>query len=254
MMNNQSISIEQIIAKLDNDFNLDNSDWIPRIAAWTIEVLSILKCTKKEIKTEVVVISDKIGTLPNDIDFRVAKLYDENGCEIKNIEDDLKCCRGFNPVGRDEQIAIPIDPTDSLTDYVTTSRLRPKFKCNRGYIILNNRQFELNFNTDKVTVKYKAIKTYYSETYGCDLPVVPNNYLLLDCITYYCMYKILCRGYKHPVMNLGASQYGTNPYFMWQHLKDEAKRSVIIDEQGEVVDDGGQWRKSFFNFTFNPKD
>ena len=68
------------------------------------------------------------------------------------------------------------------------------------------------------------------------------------------MYKILCRGHKHPVFNLGASQYGTNPFFMWNSLKDEVRRSVIIDEQGEVIEDGGQWRNSFFNFTFNPRD
>lgn len=252
MMNNQNISIEQVIAKLDNDFNLDNSDWIPRISAWVIEVLHMLKCTKKEIKTKKIKVVDKIGCIPVEIDFDKVKMYDENGCKINNMEDDLRCCK--TTIGRGEQIAIPIDPTDALTDYVTTNKLRTRFKTNRGYIKLNNKQFELNFNTDFVTIKYESIKTYFSDNYGCELPVIPNNYLLLDCITYYCMYKILCRGYKHPVMNLGATQYGTNPYFMWQHLKDEAKRSVIIDEQGEVIDDGGQWRKSFFNFTFNPKD
>ena len=54
-------------------------------------------------------------------------------------------------------------------------------------------------------------------------------------------------------MNLSATQYGTNPFFMWNKLKDEAKRSVMLDEQGEVIDDGGMWQRSFFNFTFNPR-
>lgn len=58
------------------------------------------------------------------------------------------------------------------------------------------------------------------------------------------MYKMLCRGYKHPVFNLNASQYGTNPYYMWTQLKDKAKASTINDSQR---DDNGEWRKFFIN-------
>ena len=105
-----------------------------------------------------------------------------------------------------------------------------------------------------IIIKYKNVVTYHSDLYNCDLPVIPNNGMLIEAIGYYCMYKILCRGHKHTVMNLSATQYGTNPFFMWNHYKDEVKRSVIIDAQGEVVDDGGLWRESFFNFTFNPRD
>ena len=47
-MNEKYRPIEHIIAKLDNDFNLDNSDWIPRIAVWTIEAMSQLKCLATE--------------------------------------------------------------------------------------------------------------------------------------------------------------------------------------------------------------
>lgn len=257
-MNSQNISIEQVIAKLDNDFNLDNSDWIPRIAAWVIEALSILKCTRKEYKKETIIIQDRIGTLPVEIDFSKVKMYEVEGCEIKNLEYELRHCDcecKQSYIGRDEQIAIPIDTTKYPTEYVTTSRNQLRGCCkNRYYTPLDNKRFELNFDTNEVIIKYLAIKTIHSNTFNCELPEIPNNYLLLDAITYYCMYKILCRGVKHPVMNLSASQYGTNPFFMWQQLKEEAKRSVIISEQGEVIDDGGQWRKSFFNFTFNPKD
>ena len=55
---------------------------------------------------------------------------------------------------------------------------------------------------------------------------------------------MLCRGYKHPVFNLHASQYGTNPYYMWEQLKSKAKASVINSQQGE---DNGEWRRFFLN-------
>ena len=75
--------------------------------------------------------------------------------------------------------------------------------------------------------------------------------MLIEAIAYYCMYKMLCRGYKHPVFNLNASQYGTNPYYMWNQLKDEAKRSVIAG----VVDDADAdlFRSNLFVNTFDPR-
>lgn len=264
MQNNQNTNIEHIIAKIDNDFNLDHSDWIPRVAAWVIEALSILKCTKTECKTQKILVKDKIGYSQCDIDFDTIRMYDENGCEIYSLKETMYCgCSpstgeftSSNTVGRDEQIALPVDASQYPTDYVTTSRLKSRKASvsSRYYVPLGSNKFELNFNANYITIKYKAVKTYHSDVYGCDLPVIPNNGLLIEAIGYYCMYKILCRGHKHPVMNLSASQYGTNPFFMWNHLKDEARRSVMFDEQGEVVEDGGLWRESFFNFTFNPRD
>ena len=250
MQKQPNTNIEHLIAKIDNDFNLDNSDWVPRIAAWVIEALSILRVTKTEEKREELIVEGK--TVHSDIiNFNKAKFYTTCGCEIEEMKWG-KC--GCSPVGRDEQIAIPIDPSNHLTDYITTSRLKGIRDCRKQYIKINNNTIELTFDTDKIVAIYKAIVTEHSELYNQDLPVIPNNGLLLEAVAYYCMYKILCRGQKHPVFNLGASQYGTNPFFMWNSLKDEVRRSVIIDEQGEVIDDGGQWRKSFFNFTFNPRD
>lgn len=266
MQNNQNTNIEHIIAKIDNDFNIDNSDWIPRVAAWVIEALSILKCTKLEKKRIKLKVEDKIVNLCN-IDIDRAKFYDEDNCRLESIDDimnagGIRCgcslttgkINNFNIVGRDEQIAIPIDSSKYPTEYVTTSKQKINKNYNKYYIKICDHQIELNYDAEYIFVEYNGVKTYYSETYKSELPVIPNNGLLIEAIGYYCIYKILCRGYKHPVMNLGASQYGTNPFFMWNNLKDEARRSVIIDEQGEVIDDGGLWRNSFFNFTFNPRD
>lgn len=256
----QNTTIEHIIAKIDNDFNIDHSDWIPRIAAWVIEALSILNCTPKQFVTEKVRVQDKIGYLRCPVNFNEIKMFDENDCEIINLTNSKSC--GCFPstgkinnsvVGRDEQIAIPEDPKNVSGDYITTSKRKNSYIA-KGFIPLSNNKFELTFNANFVKLKYQTIKSYFSSTYNCELPVIPNNGLLIEAIGFYCMYKILLRGHKHPVMNLQASQYGTNPYYTWLQLKDEAKRSVIINSQGDVVEDGGQWRKAFYNFTFNPED
>jgi hypothetical protein len=62
---------------------------------------------------------------------------------------------------------------------------------------------------------------------------------------------MLTRGYKHPVFNLAASQYGTNPYYTWTQLKEEAKRSVINQNLNDL--DSHIFRSAFFVETFDPK-
>ena len=56
-MNKNLSSIETIIARLDNDFNIMSSDYIPRVGAWCIDAMNeigILQYEEKETTIEVV--------------------------------------------------------------------------------------------------------------------------------------------------------------------------------------------------------
>lgn len=264
----QNTNLERIIAKIDNDFNIDNSDWIPRVGAWAIDAMSMLNCLRTEIKRISLPVEGNIVYGANDIFNCTFKVYDKNGCEIKSAKGNLNRCCSFkgelqqtdttdttdfviNPNAR-EGVTQAITINDTKGDRYNYVEFTNKHIC-KNYVKIDNNKLELNFNTDLVIVEYTAIATYKSEVYDCELPVIPNNGLLIEAIAYYCLYKLLCRGYKHPVLNLHASQYGTNPYYIWLDLKDKAKRSVIIDKQGNLFDDGGIWRSSFFISTFNPK-
>ena len=269
MINNSKITIEHIIAKIDNDFNPDNSDWIPRVAAWCTDAMSQLKVLNKVDKAVKYTVKDKIVKSPCCFD-SIIKVLDENGCEIKKA-DGANWCEGCtSSTGGVEQSSANQDcnPNGSKTrevvynpdakeDVVFTTHVNtiierdrhnvkvinviPNIK--RSYIVSGN-TIELNFNTSFITVVSKQVETIYSDYYKCEIPVIPNNGLLAEALAYYCMYKMLCRGYKHPVFNLHASQYGTNPYDMWMRLKDKAKTSVINDNQG---DDNGEWHRFFIN-------
>ena len=120
--------------------------------------------------------------------------------------------------------------------------------------MIDNNKIELNFNTNCVQAEFDYIQTEMSSTYGCELPVIPNNGVLLEALTYFCMYKMLTRGYKHPVMNLAASQYGTNPYYMWLQLKEQAKRSIVNDKiDRDIADNSRMFRSGLYIDTFDPK-
>lgn len=272
MYNSQNTNIERIIAKIDNDFNPDNSDWIPRVGAWCIDAMNMLKVLRKEKKRIKLIVKDRIAYSSCPIEKYNIKVYTEDGCIIKEASINTKCnCSSStgSQIYSDSAMTTGIVINDNIQedivhaetvntkDYPNRYNVKHYNKINNieyNYVWVDVNKLELNFDTNCIYVEQEAIVTQKSKTYGCELPVIPNNGLLIEAIAYYCMYKMLCRGYKHPVFNLHASQYGTNPYYQWVQLKDEAERSVIIDNQGEVIDDGGVWRNSFFNFTFNPRD
>lgn len=267
--------MERIIAKIDNDFNPDNSDWIPRVAAWTIDVLQMLDVLQTEKKRRKLVVKGRIAYSDCPLDTDDMKVYDSNGCEIEEAGKGLSCCSPFtgdestaeasNLIELSKTMAYDESGADTVSDYsvftettknssvMTHDVTNYKFgKGNtRNYVVLDNKKLELNFDTNYVVVETNEVKTCRSEVFGCDIPVIPNNGLLIECIVAWCMYKMLCRGFKHPVMNLTSIQPFNNPYVAYTQLKDKAKASVINNMQGDI-NDGGLWRSNFYIETFNP--
>lgn len=279
MQKETDTNILRIIAKLDNDFNIDNTDYVPRVAAWVMDALSILKCTPTEIKERTIPIINRIGYLDCCVDVDTIKVFDKNGCEVKKLTKASKCGynNSVNPSTGSKKESDDIKISDTLSHNVNSnpvyvgglstpagmdennaelhnvSEIYTNGSNNdKHFIPLGKGVLELTFDTDEITVQYEGIKTMTSEEFGMELPVVPNNGLLIEAVTYYCMYKILCRGVKHPVFNLAASQYGTNPYHLWTTMQEKVKRSVMFDAQGNILEsDKDLWDSSLALFSFD---
>ena len=92
----QNVDMKRIIGKVDNDFNLSESDWIPRAAAWIIDALSQMKCLPMAKKTRRLQIVNRIGIFPCQLNATDIKVFDDYGCEIKQLEANNSCCNsGF---------------------------------------------------------------------------------------------------------------------------------------------------------------
>lgn len=278
-LNNVNTNVERIIAKIDNDFNPDNSDWIPRIGAWCIDAMSMLNCLPTVKKKEKITVNDKIAVSACPINDINIKVYDSNGCEIKEASNS-KCSCGDSSTGgvqQSETTELSIsallyetdNPIANAPDYIVAETLNAdkewpgRYRINefnyangnnkeRNYVVVDCNKIELNFDTDCIIIEYDAIKTE-TTSLGYELPVIPNNGLLIEALVYFCMYKMLCRGYKHPVFNLQASQYGTNPYYIWLQLKEEARRSVISNRFDSDDDITKILRSNFYINTFDPR-
>lgn len=273
MQNKTVTNIDRIIAKIDNDFNPDNSDWIPRVGAWCIDAMSMIDCLATKRVKQKVPVKDRIayiGCPINDVDI---KIYDKcnrlikelNGCDCLSTGDEQSS--STTEVTNTISIHNTDSPVGRAPDYLIAETINDKSWPGRynvhevnykdkniipNYVITNNNQIELNFDTDYIIVETNVIETTKNE-FGYEVPVIPNNGMLIEALTYYCMYKMLCRGYKHPVFNLNASQYGTNPYYEWNKLKDEARRSVINNQFDSDENITKILRSNFYINTFDTR-
>lgn len=279
MQNNVNTNLERIIAKIDNDFNPDNSDWIPRVGAWCIDAMSMLNCLCTIRKKETITVKDRIAQSNCPINNSNFKVYDNNGCEIKEAKKASSVC-GCSSTGRVQEsettelstsagLYKTANPISNAPDYLIAETLNAdkewpgRYRVNEyylgernveehNYVVVDCNKIELNFDTNCITIEYDAIKTEPTSL-GYEAPVIPNNGLLIEALVYFCMYKMLCRGYKHPVFNLQASQYGTNPFYIWNQMKEEARRSIIANKVNTDSEITKILRSNFYINTFDPR-
>lgn len=243
-MNKQLITVERLIGKIDNDFNPTDNDWIPRVGAWVIDALSQLKCLPMEIKHRKVKVEDRLAIFDCPINKDGLKVYDKNGCEIPELKKYSCGCNSQNYI--EESIAITNNDKDINNRHIVLNIINPK---GRNYIITGCNKIELNFDTDFIEIESFEVITYYSDTYNCYLPFVVDDGKLLEALSYYCMYKMLTRGLKHPVFSLSGPE-SVNPYIQWTINKSNAAASAKIALQEY---NGKGWNNFFYNSTFLPR-
>lgn len=260
----QHIELQRLIGKIDNDFNLSESDWIPRVAAWVTDALSQLKVLPMEKKRRTLEVSERLAQFPCEINATDLHVYDIYGNEIANGADD-KCNKGVTTTstsscgcsiqshsslrgGSNTEIAVIDDTNKDGINFMKVGTVVTPYNGRRFWVQGNT--IELNFNTDSIQVETYETATYYDDYYDCYCPYIYDNGLLLEALAWYCLFKYLSRGSKHPVYDLKSQNPYTNPFAQWTLLKNKAKTSVLND-MSKGVDDG--WNNFFYNSTFLPR-
>lgn len=258
------IDMKRLVGKVDNDFNISESDWIPRVAAWVIDALSQLKVLPMEKKRRKLEVSERIALFPCEITAHELRVFDKYGNEIANGADD-KCFgvsrESNNPNSCNcEQSAISSTGGFQQTIGVTNPTAKdsaaatilgtvvPSVGNHKFYLSGNN--IELNFNTDEIIVESLEVATYHDDYYDCEVPYIYDNGTLLEALAWYILFKYLSRGSTHPVYSLKSSSPYTNPFAQWTLLKNKAKTSVLND-MSKGSDEG--WNNFFYNSTFLPR-
>ena len=244
-LNNQ-LTLQRLIGKIDNDFNISESDWIPRVAAWTIDALSQMKVLPMERKRRKLEVSNRIAQFPCTINAEELRVFDSNGVEIPafNREKDCKCPKSTIP-STGEQIAITNPHAPNGWE---TTQVADIVNPNGRNFILDGNNIDLSFDTDSITVETFEVATYHDDYYDCECPYIYDDGILLEALAWYCMFKYLSRGSKHPVYDLKSPSPATNPFIQWNTLRPKAAASV----KGKLTNTEG-WNNFFYNSTFLPR-
>ena len=245
------ISMTRLVGKIDNDFNISESDWIPRVAAWVIDALSQLKILPMERKRRELEVSERLAQFPCEITAHELKVFDKYGNEIKNGFEDKCGCRKItisSMGGVEETIGVTdVNAKDSASSTVLAKRVIPD---DNRYFYLQGNTIELNFDTDKIIVESYEVATYHDEYYDCEVPYIYDNGTLLEALSWYVLFKYLSRGSSHQVYDLKSQNPNTNPYIQWLSIKNKARTSVLND-MTKGTDEG--WNNFFYNSTFLPR-
>ena len=240
-LNNQ-LTLQRLIGKVDNDFNIAESDWIPRVAAWTIDALSQMKVLPMERKRRTLEVSDKIAQFPCTLTAEEIKVFDSNGCEIPAYKKESGCGCKSNISSTGEQIGVTVNGWETVQAATIVNT------ANRNFI-LNGNNIELNFDTDSIDVESYEVATYHDDYYDCDCPYIYDDGLLLEALAWYILFKYLSRGSKHQVYDLKSNSPVTNPYIQWNTLRPKAANSV----KAKIGSSSDGWNNFFYNSTFLPR-
>ena len=244
----KQVQLSRLIGKVDNDFNLSESDWIPRVGAWVTDALSQMKCLPMERKRRTLEVSSRIATFPCELNTTELKVFDTRGCEIPALNSNNRCgCSGLGTKNPNSEIAI--FDSENKTGINTMEIANIVTASNRNFVVAGN-NIELNFDNDSIVVESYEVATYYDEYFDCEVPYIYDNGKLLEALSWYILFKYLSRGSKHTVYSLTSPNPVTNPFTQWNTLRPKAEMSVKIDLAKETE---RGWRNFFYNSTFDPR-
>lgn len=240
------LPLERLIAKIDNDFNISESDWIPRVAAWTIDALSQMQVLPMERKRRKLEVSDRIAQFPCEMNATELKVFDKYGNEVYELNRNNSCdCSSFKKNGSQE-IAVIDDTNKTGVNYMDVRTVVPNI--NRNFV-LDGRNIELSFDTNEIEVETYETATYFDDYYQCEVPYIYDNGLLIEALAWYVMFKYLSRGSKHTVYSLSSNNQVLNPYIQWSVLRPKAMASV----KTAISKSKDGWNNFFYNSTFLPR-
>lgn len=190
----QLTSCKEIIARLNNNFDIDFTDWITRAPLWIADALHSMEMVSAYEEVSLpLTIENYYVSLPND------------------AVQDIKRILG---VAYNKQLLIRLNvinpyklPKTNIRTYSSET-----YNIKNGYITTSIEEGEIILFYERVAVEYDEQRMIY-------FPLVPNDSVIQQAIEWYLIYCILRKGHKHSTYSLESNNPYTNPALMWEKEK-----------------------------------
>lgn len=197
----QLVSSKEIVARLENDFDVDHSDWISRAPLWIANALDILQfMSTYEDKYIDLTVENYIVQLPDDAPQDIRRIL---GVEYEGFL--IKRLNVINPIKQ---------PTVS-SEYSTLET----YSIKNGYIVTS-------FEDGTIRLYYQSPAIEWDINNQVYWPKVPANSIVQTAIEWYLLVCMLRRGYRHPTYSLDSKSPFTNPAIMWESEQKKARNQV----------------------------
>lgn len=207
MPNFNFISGAEVIARIDNKFTIDFSDWIMNAPLWILNGL--------------LEIDSPISLIEAHTQIEITDFFAELPIGVKGIN-----YISFNGVRLPHVSSMARKTDETPTDYVGP------YYTHRG-----GNSIETSFKEGFIELYYKQISTTLSPELGIQIPDVPDNIFLIQALANYIMMQLLIKGYKHPTLNLRDNSPYLNPGMAFDKYTLQARNSLgamTYDERVEV--------------------
>lgn len=208
-----TVDSREIIARIENDFNIDYAGWIGRAPQWIADCLGDIEifAELQPVQHCYQVVDYKLK-LPCNLDVLEAVKYNGERLDRVSVINHKNTC--------------DLAEVDSYINNIFSSH---------SYEIDNNGWLIFDFEEGEVTLYYRAYPFKYDQVTKIYFPLVPDNQKLKMAIELYVIKMILSRGHKHPVFDLDSKNEATNPFYLYKTARSEARNSVgRLDKDGRA--------------------
>lgn len=201
----QLTSAKEVIARIDNNFDIDFADWITRAPLWIADSLDQMQLISSYEDTKIDLdVEDYHFLLPDNCPNDIRRIQ---GVEYEGVP-----LRRLNPIN-------PIRQPQKLTEYSSIET----YSIKNGYIITS-------FKEGTITLYYQTPAIEFDVETQTYFPKVPINSVIQGAIEWYIIYSILKRGHKHPTYSLESKNPITNPFSMWEIEKRKAMNQAASND------------------------
>lgn len=263
------VQADEVVARLDNDFNVLYGDSINRIPQWIYQCLSDLNLRTSLVpKAMVVSVDNYTATIPDDLKFLTCIEYkgvrltrrSASNVKLKDINDPyfayVRTSIGVTVAGAIKNVTLDDSLSDIKIDVdkirvYDASSVTSLSTCDSSYYLLPNGTIETSFKSGVVVFHYYAMASSYNERLNSECPLIPDHEAVKDAIAWYIFKNMLQRGHTHPVFRLGHNNPVLDPFSMYRRARLNArnKSSEEDRDQAKIIDD--MWNSHLYNVISN---
>ena len=200
------ISGKEIIARINDKFNLDYTDWINRTPLLIADALRKLDVPMAYEKVRSSLILDGyVGDLPYDLKYLDAVSY--KGQLVNKLE------------------YINNNSTDVPKQGITTD----------FYTLDLNRHITFTVQDAELTLYYRRLPCVFDFESNIYIPSVPDDIYVIEAVEWYIIMSLLIRGHKHPIYDIGSNNPFTNPQVQWETNLKKARNSIGFTREDRLA-------------------